>query len=74
MNKTVSGGTGPAATVGDMAAIDLIGGDFVTAQGDHLKYVVAGVDAQHGHVQIADTTGETHTYQRMDKLSVTRPA
>jgi hypothetical protein len=52
-------------------AIDLRAGDHVAAQNDHPGYEVAGVDTQHGRVQVADTTGEVHTYHRDDTVKVT---
>jgi hypothetical protein len=55
-------------------AIDLRSGDHVAAQADHPEYEVAGVDTQHGRVQVADTTGEVHTYHRDDTVNVTRPS
>jgi hypothetical protein len=53
------------------AAIDLRAGDHVAAQNDHPGYEVAGVDTQHGRVQVADTTGEVHIYHRDDTVKVT---
>jgi hypothetical protein len=51
-------------------AVDLRAGDHVAAQNDDLEYEVAGVDAQNGRVQVADTTGEVHTYHRTDTVDV----
>ena len=55
-----------------LAAVELQGGDRVSARGDHPEYEVASVEARQGRLQITDTTGEVHTYHRGDTVGVIR--
>jgi hypothetical protein len=55
-----------------LTAGDLQVGDRVMAQGDHPEYEVVSIDAHQGRVQVADPSGEVHTYHRTDTVEVTR--
>ncbi len=55
-----------------LTAVELQVGDTVAAQGDDPGYEVVSIGAAQGRVQVADTTGEIHTYHRDDIVHVAR--